>query len=87
MLASIGLRHSGTVKLLMVIAVHYLVRGFSSKEGFVSGAIFKALAIAVLTGSVVTGTGLAQSEKRIAKEKRAPAYPELAKRMNISGTV
>src|SRR3954471_1640082 len=43
-----------------------------------------ALLVAMITVSIST---LAFAAGRTAKSKSTPAYPELAKRMNISGTV
>ena len=36
---------------------------------------------------VVSLSSVAAADGRVAKSKASPAYPELAKRMNISGTV
>ena len=52
-------------------------------------ALLAVLTLAVTLGSIHVGAQQAQSEEivRRAKSRVQPAYPELAKRMNISGTV
>jgi TonB family protein len=53
----------------------------------VSRGFLKSLAFALISTVALSALAASQEVKRLAKEKRAPAYPELAKRMNISGTV
>jgi protein TonB len=52
-------------------------------------AVLAALTLAVASGPCISGAQTAQSEEfiRRAKSKVQPAYPELARKMNISGTV
>lgn len=52
-------------------------------------ALLAVLTLAVTLGPIYAGAQQAQSEEivRRAKSRVQPAYPELAKRMNISGTV
>jgi TonB family protein len=65
-----------------------------SQEGLVSirsGWVRKALAITALMvvfgGSTFSQSGSAEEGKRRVKTKVLPAYPELAKRMNVVGKV
>jgi TonB family protein len=53
----------------------------------VSKHIIKTLAGIGLLSLTLSLVGSAQEAKRTAKERRTPVYPELAKKMNISGTV
>ena len=52
-------------------------------------AVLAALTLAVTLGPCISRAQTAQSEEiiRRAKSKVQPAYPELARKMNISGTV
>lgn len=52
-------------------------------------ALLAVLTLAVTLGPIHAGAQQAQSEEivRRAKSRVQPAYPELAKKMNISGTV
>ncbi|HVZ17948.1 MAG TPA: energy transducer TonB [Terriglobales bacterium] len=43
--------------------------------------------MALAVGSVIATPARAQDESRRVRSKVAPTYPELAKRMNVSGTV
>jgi len=54
-----------------------------------AAAVLVALTLAVILGPSHVGAQTAQSEEivRHAKNKVQPAYPELARKMNISGTV
>jgi TonB family protein len=63
-----------------------------SEEGIVSqrsAAVLLALTLAVIVGTVQVGGQQAQSEEmtRRAKSKVQPSYPDLARKMNIVGTV
>jgi len=52
-------------------------------------ALLAILTLAVTTGPVQVGAQQAQSEEMVrrAKSKVQPAYPDLARKMNIAGTV
>jgi TonB family protein len=54
-----------------------------------NAALFAALTLAVAVGPIHVGAQQAQSEEiiRRAKSKVQPQYPDLARRMNITGTV
>ena len=54
-----------------------------------NAALFAALTLAVAVGSIHVGAQQAQSEEivRRAKSKVQPQYPDLARKMNITGTV
>ena len=47
----------------------------------------KAAPVLLATVLMLSLSGIAAAEGRTAKSKASPAYPELAKRMNITGTV
>jgi TonB family protein len=69
------------------------VDSFVYPGGFVSqriaAAVVAVLALAVAAGPTHAGAQQVQSEEivRRAKNKVQPAYPELARKMNIAGTV
>jgi TonB family protein len=54
-----------------------------------SAAVLSALTLAVTVGTVQVGAQQAQSEEMVrrAKSKVQPSYPDLARKMNIVGTV
>jgi len=54
-----------------------------------NAALFAALTLAVAVGPIHVGAQQAQSEEivRRAKSKVQPQYPDLARKMNITGTV
>lgn len=54
-----------------------------------TAAVFAALTLAVSVGPTYAGAQNAQSDEMVrrAKNKVQPVYPELAHKMNISGTV
>jgi len=54
-----------------------------------NAALFAALTLAVAVGPIHVGAQQAQSEEivRRAKSKVQPHYPDLARKMNITGTV
>ena len=54
-----------------------------------TAAVLTAMTMAVTIGPNISGAQTTQSDEilRRAKTKVQPSYPELAKRMNISGTV
>src|ERR1035438_6040795 len=69
------------------------VTSFRKRGGIVSqrtnAVLFAALTLAVAVGPIHVGAQQAQSEEivRRAKSKVQPQYPDLARRMNITGTV
>jgi TonB family protein len=75
-------------------AVHYaLLQGLYSKEEIVSGRILRKLMLCGLLAAVAGLAALnpvsafAQDEARKVKSRVTPTYPELARRMNVAGTV
>jgi len=52
-------------------------------RGFAAGAVVASLAVTC----ILAQTGSTDEGKRKVKSKVAPAYPELAKRMNVTGKV
>jgi TonB family protein len=49
--------------------------------------VVKNLLVVVISAAMFASIAVAQDAHRPVKEKVSPAYPELAKRMNVSGTV